>query len=77
MVKDIFEKLGGAVVVSTLMGIDYDTAWVWEKKNAIPTRRRMAFIAMCKRHGITVTLQQLAGVEQLILRGAKNEKLDR
>jgi hypothetical protein len=64
MVKDIFERLGGAVVVSTLMDVDYDTAWKWEKKNAIPARRRMAFIAMCKRHGITVTLQQLAGVKK-------------
>jgi hypothetical protein len=64
MVKDIFERLGGAVVVSTLMDVDYDTAWKWEKKNAIPARRRIAFIAMCKRHGITVTLQQLAGVKK-------------
>lgn len=64
MVKDIFERLGGVVVVSTLMGVGYDTAWTWEKKNAIPARQRMAFTAMCKKHGITVTLQQLAGVEK-------------
>jgi hypothetical protein len=60
MVKDIFEKIGGAVVVSVLMDVDYDTAWRWEKDDHIPARRRMAFIAVCKRHGIVVTLQQLS-----------------
>lgn len=60
MVKDIFERLGGAVVVSTLMKVDYDTAWRWEKSGQIPARRRMAFIAACGRHGVTVTLQQLS-----------------
>ena len=60
MVRDIFEKLGGAVVVSALMNVDYATAWRWEKADFIPAHRRLDFVAACNRHGITVTLQQLA-----------------
>jgi len=60
MVKDIFAQLGGAIVVKDLMGVHYQTAWMWKRKNAIPARHRVAFVAACKKHGITVTLQQLS-----------------
>ena len=60
MVRDTFEKLGGAVVVSALMNVDYATAWRWEKTNFVPAHRRLDFIAACGHHGVTVTLQQLA-----------------
>lgn len=60
MVNDIFERLGGAYIVSNLMAIDYTTARRWQKNNYVPAHARESFIDMCKKHGVRVTYLQLS-----------------